>query len=692
MTVWGVVMRRAFLLSVLWVVLSGAVAAAELVRMNDVKSGELLLKTENPNEYRVAAIVSTDVVIDITGPVARTKVRQKFSNPGDEWVEGVYAFPLPETAAVDHMRMVVGERIIEGVIQEKQQARKSYQKAKSQGRRASLVEQVRADLFTTSVANIAPKGSVEIEIEYQELLSWVDGQFSIRYPMAITPRYLPSENLQDENKRGDLVELLQLNSGWGVMPVANIDGNDAGGRSVSDNPPVSLTVNLNAGFPLDELFSRYHQVVKETPLGSEGEGRRRVTLDSTAHSTEHDFVLYWKPRVATAPRAAFFTEKGNGTEQHGLLMVMPPLDSALVKAPPRELTYVIDTSGSMSDGSIEQAKAALRKALARLNPDDTFNVVEFNSDADQLFDIPWRATPEALRVADLFVSRLQADGGTEMMKALRLALGKQPKGEDGAGRLSQVVFITDGAVGNEEELFRYINNHLGDRRLFTVGIGSAPNSYFMRKSASFGRGTFTYIGDSGEVAEKMNTLFTKMEQAVMTDIEVRLEGVEGEVVQMLPEKIPDLYRGEPVVISMKMRQIPTKAVLSGTLNGREWRSEVSLAGGAEQAGLGVLFGRGMIESWMDKRVVGADEVDVRNAIIHLAYRYHLVSKYTSLVAVDMTPTDKLRELEQNEVRMKHSLSSLKLAKTATSSEMQMAGGAMLLLLSLLLFRRRAVVG
>ncbi len=690
MTAWGGVMRRVFLLSVLWMVLSGVAGAAELVRMNDVKSGELLLKTDRPNEYEVATIISTDVVIDVAGPVARTRVRQKFSNPGDGWVEGVYAFPLPETAAVDHMRMIVGERIIEGIIQEKQLARKIYQKAKSAGKRASLVEQVRADLFTTSVANIAPHGSVEIEIEYQELLSWVDGKFSVRYPMAVTPRYLPPDNLQDESKRGELVELLQLNSGWGVMPVANVDGNDAGGRSKSDNPPVSLTVNLNAGFPLDEMVSRYHQVVKEIPSGSAGEGKRRVTLDSADHAIDHDFVLYWRPRIGSAPRAAFFTEQGNGTEQHGLLMVMPPLDSALVKAPPRELTYVIDTSGSMSGESIEQAKDALRKALARLNPDDTFNIVEFNSEADRLFDVPWRATPEALRVADLFVSRLDADGGTEMMKALRLALGQRSKGESGSGHLAQVVFITDGAVGNEEELFRYINNHLGDRRLFTVGIGSAPNSYFMRKSASFGRGTFTYIGDNGEVAEKMNALFTKMEQAVLTNIEVRLEGVEGEVVQMLPERVPDLYRGEPVVISMKMRQIPTKAVVSGTLGGMEWSSEVTLAGGAEQSGLGVLFGRGMIESWMDRRVEGADEADVRNAIIQLAHRYHLVSKYTSLVAVDMTPADKLREIEQHEVRMKHSLSPLRLAKTATSSELQMMGGAVLLLLSLLLLRRRSV--
>lgn len=668
---------------------------AEITRINEVRQGELLLKTGNPNQYRLAPVISTDAVIEITGPIARTRVRQQFTNPGEQWMEGVYAFPLPESAAVDHMRMVVGERIIEGVIQERQQAKKSYQKAKSEGRRASLVEQIRPDLFTTSVANIGPNSTITIELEYQELLEWRDGQFSVRYPMAITPRYLP-----DAVDDSEISELFEVNGGWTVVPLANVDeksGKKTGGSSGESpsaggkNPPVSLTVHLNAGFPLEELFSRYHKVSIESPLNG-GDGERRIRLDASTHNGKQDFVLYWRPRAGSAPRAAFFTEKGSGADQHALLMVMPPQQKAVVLPPPRELIYVIDTSGSMSGPPLAQAREALRKAVSRLTPRDSFNIIEFNDGASSLFDGAEQATPNRLMVADHYITRLEAKGGTEIMGALRMALAPRygEEGRSSGEMLQQVVFITDGAVGNEVELFRYIHENLDRRRLFTVGIGSAPNSYFMRKSAQFGKGTFTYIGDTDEVSEKMELLFTRMEQAVLTDLVVELEGVEGEVVQMLPEQLPDLYRGEPVVISMKMRQIPTRAVLRGRFNAQPWESEIALKGGREQAGLGTLFGRRMIESWMDRKAVGADEDEVRDAIIQLGLRYHLVSKYTSLVAVDVTPAEKLQGIEKDEMKSGRSLSSLRLAKTATDSGIRMVGGALLLILSMLLYRRRVV--
>ncbi len=684
----GLVWQSAWL--VVGLMISAMGWGVEITKINEVRQGELLLKTENPNEYQLAPIVSTDAVIEITGPIARTRVRQQFTNPGDSWMEGVYAFPLPENAAVDHMRMVVGERIIEGMIKERQQAKKIYQQAKSEGRRASLVEQIRPDLFTTSVANIGPNSTITIELEYQELLSWQDGQFSVRYPMAITPRYLPA-TVDDSEIR----ELFELNDGWTVVPLANTGKEKSKRESQQEtprkNPPISLTVHLDAGFPLEEIFSRYHKVSTDIPLDG-GEGKRRIRLDASSHASDHDFVLYWKPKAGSAPRAAFFTEKGDGGDQHGLLMVMPPQQEALVLPPARELIYVIDTSGSMDGPSMAQAKEALRKAVSRLTPRDSFNIIEFNNSASSLFDGPERATPDRLLIADHYISRIESDGGTEMMGALRMALapkyGWTERGSE--ERLRQVVFITDGAVGNEVELFRYIHENLNGRRLFTVGIGSAPNSYFMRKSAQFGRGTFTYIGDSDEVAEKMDLLFTKMEQAVLTDLVVELEGVEGEIVKMLPEEAPDLYRGEPVVISMKMRQTPTRAVLRGRFNAKPWSSEIALKGGREQAGLGTLFGRRMIESWMDRKAVGADEDDVRNAIIQLGLQYHLVSKYTSLVAVDVTPAERLQEIDKREMKMNHRLASLKLAKTATDSEIRMIGGALMLMLSMLLYRRRRV--
>jgi Ca-activated chloride channel family protein len=333
----------------------------------------------------------------------------------------------------------------------------------------------------------------------------------------------------------------------------------------------------------------------------------------------------------------------------------------------------------MGGESITQAKKALRNTLMRLSIADTFNIIEFNSTASSLFKKSVPATTQAIDEADDFIAGLDAQGGTEMMPALEMALDSTTEGNN--ERLQQIVFITDGAVEHEEKLFKLINNNLSERRLFTVAIGSAPNSYFMRKSAQFGRGSYTFIGDTQEVSDKMDQLFSKMEQVVMTDLHLELEGIEGEVAQVLPEKLPDLYYGEPVVLSLKMKQIPERAVITGRLNGHTWVNAVRLKRSTHQSGLKVLFGRRMIESWMDNKVLGAEKEVVRKAIVDLGYYYHLVSQYTSLVTVDVTPADKLRELEFKQQELVKDGSYLSLAKTATNSQIQIIIGFLLLLFS-----------
>jgi len=665
--------KRTFLKLQLWSVFillfCNVATAADYANINSVRQGEFLFNTDTPNKYKVAPTISTRVLIDVTGPIARTKVRQRFSNPSDQWISGTYAFPLPEDAAVDHMKILVGGRIIEGVIREKDQARNIYEQAKSEGKRTSLVEQLRPNLFTTSVANIAPSGVIDIEIEYQELLTLDQGNFSLRFPMAMTPRYSPdnesSFNQYNTPVVGRWVNVVEK---AGKKPVEPIN-----------NPSeLSITVNLNAGFPIEHINSTYHPVTINNITNSDQGEVKQIKLGLSAHQGEHDFELVWKPKADIVPKGMFFVETGKDW-QHGLLMVTPPLDNRLYEKRDRDVTYIIDTSGSMGGESIAQAKQALRKALKRLAPEDTFNVIEFNSTANSLFKKPVPATTQAIDEADDLIAGLEAQGGTEMMPALQMALGSTDKGNN--GRLQQIVFITDGAVEHEEKLFKLIHNHLGERRLFTVAIGSAPNSYFMRKAAQFGRGSYTFIGDTQEVSEKMNQLFSKMEQVVMTDLHLELEGIEGEVVQVLPDKLPDLYFGEPVVLSLKMKQIPERAVITGNLNGHTWVNAVRLKKSKHQSGLKVLFGRRMIESWMDNKVLGVDEEIVRKAIVDLGYDYHLVSQYTSLIAVDVTPADKLRELEFNQQELVKSGSYLSLAQTATNSQIQIIIGFLLLVLS-----------
>jgi Ca-activated chloride channel homolog len=675
--------KRTFLQPQLWSVLfllfCSVSTAADYANIISVRQGEFLFNTDTPNQYQVAPTISTRVLIEVTGPIARTKVRQRFSNPSDQWISGTYAFPLPEDAAVDHMKILVGGRIIEGVIREKEQARKIYEQAKNEGKRTSLVEQLHPNLFTTSVANIAPSGVIDIEIEYQELLNLDQGDFSLRFPMAMTPRYSSdnesSFNQYDTPVVGRWVNVVER---AGKTPV----------KSINNPSELSITVNLNAGFPIEYINSTYHSVTINNITDSKQGEVKQIKLGLSAHQSEHDFELVWKPKADIIPKGMFFIETGKEW-QHGLLMVTPPLDKRLYEKRHRDITYIIDTSGSMGGESITQAKKALRQALTRLSIADRFNIIEFNSTVNSLFKKTVVATTEAIDEADEFIAALKAQGGTEMMPALEMALGSTDEGNNEG--LQQIVFITDGAVEQEEKLFKLINNQLGERRLFTVAIGSAPNAYFMRKAAQFGRGSYTFIGDTQEVSEKMNQLFSKMEQVVMTDLHLEFEGIEGEVVQVLPDKLPDLYFGEPVVLSLKMKQIPERAIITGNLNGHTWVNAVRLKRSTNQSGLKVLFGRRMIESWMDNQVLGVDKEIVRKSIVDLGYYYHLVSQYTSLVAVDVTPTDKLRDFEFKQQELVKEGSYLSLAQTATNSQIQIILGFLLLLLGCAICLRKGRV-
>jgi Ca-activated chloride channel family protein len=230
-----------------------------------------------------------------------------------------------------------------------------------------------------------------------------------------------------------------------------------------------------------------------------------------------------------------------------------------------------------------------------------------------------------------WVQSLQARGGTEMASALRLALD----GADGAGRVRQVVFLTDGAVGNEEALFSLIRERLGDTLLFTIGIGSAPNSHFMTKAAQLGRGTFTYIGRIEEVQGKMAALFAKLESPVMKGLEVHWP--EGARAQAWPARVPDLYAGEPVVIAAALDRLEGEVRVSGSRDNHPWEARVPLALNGGGAGMGSLWARGKVRSLIDSIREGAREEEVRTQVIELATAHRLVTKYTSFVAVDKTP-------------------------------------------------------
>lgn len=587
-------------------------AEAATVGLNDAKAGALLIRTDTAGQYTMAPTVETEVAIHVTGVVARTRVTQAFHNPGDEFVEGVYVFPLPEDAAVDHLRMLIGERVIEGQIKEKEEARRTYETAKREGRKAALVEQQRPNLFINSVAHIGPKEQVRITIEYQQSLSPENGTYRLRFPLAVTPRYVPMSE-----RNGD---------GEPDPSVLHADYPAPGAGPVN---PVDIAVVIDAGVPLANVKSSYHDAAVQKQDGR----RTLVYLVKEQEEADRDFELTWSLAPGAAPRAALFTQRVAGTD-YALLMVVPPQPAAAEKAAfervPRETILIADTSGSMQGASMEQAKAALVHALGTLTERDRFNLVEFNSVTRPLWPDALPATPANVRTAKAWVQQLRANGGTEMLPALTFALDTRPT----AGYLRQVVFMTDGAVGNEEALFRMITEKLGDSRLFTVGIGPAPNSHFMTKAAQFGRGTFTYIGDVREVREKMTALFGKLEAPVLQDVAITWP--DGTAVETFPTRVPDLYVGEPILITASARAFNGTVIVSGKRGSQPWSA--ALTPTSEQTGVGALWAKAKIASLMDEVTRGADAASVRPRVVQVALDHHLVSAYTSLVAVDVTPT------------------------------------------------------
>ena len=638
----------------------------------DIQSGTLLLKMQAG--LVTATRVNTDVTISVSGLVARVSVRQEFRNEGDDWAEGIYVFPLPDKAAVDRMRLHIGERFIEGEIREKEKARKDYERARNEGRKASLVEQQRPNLFTTSIANIAPRERVVVEIEYLEDLRYDNGTFGIRFPMTLTPRYIPGVALPDRKGSGWSPDTTRVSDASLITPPQ---------VTASRDHKISLRASIDTGVPLEIVASRYHPVEV-----AEEQGRYTVSLANDPVPMDHDFELLWRPVPSAAPRAMVFRET-IADQPHYLLMVMPPdVASEVPLSMPRELIFVVDTSGSMHGTSIAQAKKALSQALDGLSANDRFNIIEFNSITRALFHQSVAADAVNIAHARNFVQRLEANGGTEMRPALRLALDSARS----ESYLRQIVFITDGSVGNEEELYTMIESRLGSARLFTVGIGSAPNSWFMRKAAELGRGTFVVISALHEVGEKMDRLFDKLGHPQVTNIDVSWPG--GTVMEVYPGIVPDLYLGEPVTVRAKaaLPFPPGSTVrVSGDSTAGAWTRELPLDNGADNPGIGALWARAKIAALHDEERRGADAELTRIEVIDTAIAHHLVSKYTSLVAVDKTPVrpagDPLAsERVPNLLPYGQSMNAIfGFPATATNALVLQRRGLLLLLAALLLF-------
>ncbi|MCH2107731.1 MAG: marine proteobacterial sortase target protein [Polyangiaceae bacterium] len=566
--------------------------------------------------------------VEVAGLLARTTLTQSFQNTSTEVVEAVYSFPLPAEGKVDGMLIKVGERRIVGQVKERQLAQQTYEAAKSAGKRAALIHQEQANLFSTHVSPILPGEHVEVEISIQQTISYEAGTFSLSLPSTLTPRYLPgSDEMPPLNVHGFGRGTVETSGKFAQPPPKDRSLLQPPSLTHRKGPLLSVEINLAQGMPLERIHSPSHSIQqRSTSKGTQ------VRLKANQALADRDFLLNWSPPIHDAPTAAIFYEERAG-KTYAQIMLLPSATDQQA-AIPREVTFIIDESGSMSGTSLVQAKSALATGLRLLQNKDTFNIIAFDDELRRLWATPQALTSETKQQGEQFVDSIAADGGTEMAPALRAAFSPTVDQQ----RVSQVLFLTDGAIGNERDLLELIHRELGARSLFPIAIGSAPNQGFMREAARMGRGSFTLIANHQEVGTRMRALQEQLVAPVLRNLQLKAKAA-----KVYPARLPELYRGQPLIInlefdaSLKEVQARPPLKLTGQRLGQTWSSELPLKGGKVQAGVAKAWASAAIEQLLDQRSFGAPEAKIKTEVLPLALKFGLVTPYTSFVAVDQTP-------------------------------------------------------
>ena len=569
-------------------------------------SGSLAVLDADGKAKRMCPLKHTDVKAEISGFISRVVVTQQFQNPFKEKIEAVYMFPLPQNAAVDDMTMIVGERTVRGRILEREEARVVYETAKSNGQVAGLLDQERPNIFTQSVANILPGEQVKITISYVETLNYVNGAYEFVFPMVVGPRYV-SRNVADG-----------LRVTRKVLPTGTRSGHD-----------VSLEVALDAGLIIDNISSKTHLVDIERPDPRSA----RLRLKENATIPNKDFILRYD--VATqAIQDAVLTHR---SERGGFftMILQPPERIAVSDVTPKELVFVLDTSGSMEGFPIEKAKETMRLALEGLNPSDTFNLITFAGDTSILFPEPVPATRANLQKAQAFIRTYKGSGGTEMMKAIEAAL----KPSDDQSHVRIACFMTDGYVGNEMEIIGEVQKH-PNARVFAFGIGEAVNRFLLDKMAEAGRGEVEYVGLNDDGSAAARRFHERVRNPLLTDISIDWNGLA--VADVYPQRIPDLFSAKPVVVTGRYTG-PGRATirLKGKLAGNDFVRDIPVELPETMAShdvLASLWARARVDDLMGQDPQGMQSgnmrQDLKDTITQLGIEYRLMTQFTSFVAVE----------------------------------------------------------
>ena len=586
--------------------------------------GTLRAKNAEGEEAGDFPLEHTEVTSEVSGMIARTTVEQIYGNPFSEVIEAVYVFPLPALGAVNDFVMQVGDRKIVGLIRPRAEAERIYAEARAAGHTASLLTQERSNIFTQSVANIEPGGKVTIEITYFERLVYESGYYEWVFPMVVGPRYIPGEPTTPASDDPDAPS----SAGGGTSPSTTQVG-DADRITPPVLPPdrrsghdISLTVTLDAGLPIARLAVPTHQVETQD-LGA---GKRVVKLAAADTIPNRDLVLRWS--VAGAETQFGVLAHRGDAGGYLTLVMQPPAEPTDEQVVPREITFLIDISGSMSGVPLGIAAAVVRETLDRLRPDDRYNIVVFAGGNGQLWESARPKTDGNVAAARGYIEELCGGGGTEMLEGVRHAL----KAEHDPAALQMYVFVTD--IWSATRCDHRAGQERARRsQVLHVRHRSSVNRYLVDGIAEFGGGASDVVLRPGEAEGCRAT----RRLLAMIDSRCSWTGrLERPVADAYPSRLPDLFAGQTVSLVARFTGAGSgTAYVTGRVGSRRVRYPVSVVLPEREeanAALAPLWARWRIED-LSKLLIGAGDgtrAELEQQITDLAVEFRLVTVHRLL--------------------------------------------------------------
>lgn len=561
-----------------------------------VKEGPYFLM-QTKDDVLNMPLLSSIADVNIAGPIADVTVDQMYKNNGANPIEAIYVFPASTRAAIYHLEMQVGNRIIKAKIKEKNKARAEYVAAKNEGKRASLLEQHRPNVFQMNVANIMPSETIIVKLKYTEFIIPTDQMYTFNYPMVVGPRYAGSQA-----------------ESYAANPYL---------KKGSASPFVSdIKVDLHMGIPISDISSTSHK----TTIQFDSPQAARIRLNQEKNPGNRDYILNYK--LVGDQIQSGITTFFDGNEHFFLCQIEPPNLDSKPEVTPREYIFIIDVSGSMNGFPLDISKELMRNLLDGMNDQDKFNIVFFAGGNFALSAESIYATKANIKMAFEKLDGQNGSGGTQILPAVQKAMS-YPKDE---GYSRSFVIITDGYVTVEEEVFDLISCSLNKANFFAFGIGKSVNRHLIEGMAHVGRAEPFIVTDRRYAKNEAKRLKKYIEYPILSDISIKGAGVN--LYDLVPEEAPDLMAARPIYYFGKYNGDKGSVEITGKRGAKKFKKKLLLPSPDEKnKSIRYLWAREKIRFEDDFNSVNSTPERIRS-ITDLGLKYNLLTKYTSFVAID----------------------------------------------------------